>query len=125
MTTHPKQLDRPFENSTGVSTVNISKDESGQTFTNIVASAKANYNLPQIPTDRDLNYRLIVTEDDGMRITAASGDRIRRKTDLSIDGGYIDSVVVGSVLRLQAIKDGSVSQWVATRELGTWTVETS
>lgn len=125
MTTHPKQLDRPFENSTGVSTVNISKDESDQTFTNIVASAKANYNLTQIPTDRDLNYRFIVTEDDGMRITAASGDRIRRKTDLSIDGGYIDSVVVGSVLRLQAIKDGSVSQWVATRELGTWTVETS
>lgn len=94
--------------------------DSGNTYTNEGATEE-NYSV--LPTAAaGLRFTFIVQDSDGMRITASSGDTIRVGATVSISGGYIESLDIGSSISLIAI---NATEWMATAVMGTWDVETS
>lgn len=95
----------------------ITAHEGRTVFTNEGATAKNYHTLPTAVAGYDEEF--IVQDSDGMRITAASGDTIRIESSVSAPGGYIESTVVGSTIRLVSI---NATEWIATAKMGTWTV---
>nr|DAL05363.1 MAG TPA: hypothetical protein [Caudoviricetes sp.] len=98
----------------------LKESESGANgvFTNEGASAKVYINLPSAKPG--LVYEFAVVDADGLRIIAASGDTIRLFSDVTPAAGYVESIDIGSAIRLFAI---SFSGWIATPgSQGSWTV---
>lgn len=95
----------------------ITAHEGRTVFTNEGSTAKNYHTLPTAVAGYDEEF--IVQDSDGMRITAASGDTIRIESSVSAAGGYIESTVVGSTIRLVSI---NATEWIATAKMGTWTV---
>jgi hypothetical protein len=95
--------------------------QSGYFFTNEGTAILANCRLPAGST-ASLQYRFIVQNSNGFRITSQVGDSIRLGDTVTVDAGYIESTAVGSVVDLIAINN---SEWMALSVVGPWTVETS
>ncbi len=95
----------------------ITPDQSGATFTNTGAVAIAPFVLPAAAAG--LNYEFIVTDADGLRVTAASGDTIRVTISVSAAAGNIASTQIGATLKLRAV---DTTQWIATSINGDWTL---
>lgn len=106
-------------NSTAVaaSPYSIGVNESGKTYTNTGATARAYFNLPTPVAG--LNYSGIVTDTDGIRFVAPSGVTIRDGSTVSASGGYLESVAIGTSFRLESI---TATEYIVTSKNGTITV---
>lgn len=98
----------------------LAAGDSGNTYTNEGASAQIVFTLP--PAVANLVFAFIVNDDDGIRVTANTGDTIRLGATVSKAAGYIENAVIGSVIKLTAI---NATEWIAEYWVGTWTVETA
>ncbi len=67
-------------------------------------------------------FTFICNDGNGMRIVAAGGETIRLNGQVTVAAGYIETTVVGSVVKLICL-DGT--EWMAITIIGTWLVETS
>ena len=67
-------------------------------------------------------FTFIVNDGNGMRVVSAGGDTIRMNGQITIGGGYVESTVVGSVVKLICL---DTTEWMAITIIGTWVVETS
>lgn len=85
-------------------------------FTNEGAGAGVVFTLP--PAAAGLTYTFIVQDVDGITVDADAGDTIRIGSSVSTAGGTINSIVIGSVVKLVAI---NATEWIAESMLGTWT----
>lgn len=94
--------------------------ESGKTFTNEGAAAQIIHNLPTCAAGLECEF--IVSNANGIRAVADTGDTIAVGSLVSIAGGYIESATIGHVVRLKGI---NATEWVAVAVTGEWTVETS
>ncbi|MCY2930405.1 MAG: hypothetical protein NTV86_13075 [Planctomycetota bacterium] len=92
--------------------------ENGKILTNEGASARAYNTLPSAAAG--LAFDFIVSDADGMRITAVTGDTIRVGEGVSSSGGYIQNATIGSAIRLVAV---NATEWIAVSTVGTWTVD--
>ena len=72
--------------------------------------------------EADLEFTFICNDTDGIRITADTGDTIRMGGSITVAGGYIVSVIVGSTVKLICI---DATEWIAVAFAGTWDVETT
>ena len=73
--------------------------------------------------DVGLSNTFIVTDADGIRITACAGHTIRMAGgDVTKAGGHIESATLGSVVTL--LKVGA-TEWLAVSWYGNWIVETT
>jgi hypothetical protein len=92
----------------------------GKTFSNTGATVKVGFTLPVDAPAGPISF--VVTDADGMRITASAGKTIRLAGGgVSIAGGYVESTTIGSLLTLRR---AGVTEWVA-EWFGTWIVEDS
>lgn len=96
----------------------ITADQSGTWFTNEGADAEAEFTLP--PAAAGLSFGFVVQDDDGLSITAGSGDTIRVADEASEAAGFISNSAPGSSIRLLAIND---TEWVAVSVTGAWAVD--
>lgn len=96
---------------------NITASDVGKLFTNEGATAKAYLNLPE--ATEGYFYSFCIQDDDGMRITAASGDVICLYNLTTNSGGYVESASTKSSLTLVAINS---TEWIATSIIGYWTL---
>lgn len=92
--------------------------ENGKVLTNEGATARAYNALPAAVAG--LDFRFVVQDSDGMRITAAAGDTIRIAGSVSAAAGYIQNATIGSAIHLIAI---NATEWIAVSYVGTWTVD--
>lgn len=91
--------------------------DQGRTFTNEGATSIVVFTLPTAVAGQ--RYRFVVTDADGIRITAGAGDTIRRTTSVTAAAGSIESTAIGSVVELLAV---DATQWIALDGgIGTWT----
>lgn len=97
----------------------ITEDQSGSFFTNEGSAAKSYLNLPR--AKQDLIFDFVVSDSDGMRIVAESGNTIRMYSDVTPAEGYVESTDIGSTLRIKAIND---TEWVVVSSSGLWTPST-
>ncbi len=67
-------------------------------------------------------FTFICNDANGMRVLAASGDTIRLNGQVTISAGYVETTVVGSVVKLICL---DTTEWMAITIIGTWVVETS
>jgi hypothetical protein len=90
---------------------------SGATYYNTGATAITPYVLSSaVPS---IEYKFIVTDADGIRVTANTGETIRDVGTVSATGGKIESTTVGSTLHIRAM---SATEWYVVGKTGTWTV---
>jgi hypothetical protein len=90
---------------------------SGTTYYNTGATAIVPYVLSSaVP---GIDYSFIVSDGDGVRVTAAAGQTIRDGATVSASGGKIESTAVGSCLHIRAL---STTEWFVISKTGTWTV---
>lgn len=97
----------------------ILDSQSGSFFTNEGATEQVYLDLPA--AKQYLVFDFIVSDSDGVRITAGSGDTIRLYSDVTPAAGYIESTDIGSTLRIKAIND---TEWVVVSSSGQWTPST-
>lgn len=94
----------------------------GATYVNDGASVKVGFTTANT-ANTGLANAFIVTDADGIRITACAGHTIRMAGgDVTKAGGYIESTTIGSGVSL--LKTGATS-WLAVTWYGNWTVEVS
>ena len=98
-------------------TVGVTAAQTGLTFANDGASALVTFTLPTAAAG--LRYTFVVTDADGLKALAASGDTIRLGASVSGAAGFATSTTIGDVLTLVAVND---TEWIATAYAGTWTV---
>lgn len=98
----------------------LTADDVGVILTNTGAVALAYHNLPAAVAGA--HYHAYVDVAAGMRFVAHGTDTIRNGGTISIAGGYVESVTVGSWLELVCIDAG---RWIARPEAPDWAVETS
>jgi hypothetical protein len=105
----------PIDNQTGSYTIPASS--SGTTYTNTGATALVSLTLPSAVAG--LTYTFIISDTDGIRINANTGDTIRLDASIvSTSGGYVESTSLAGSVVLRAI---STSQWMAVGAYqGTW-----
>lgn len=95
--------------------------ESGSFVDNSGASAKAAVTLPSAAAG--LRYVFRVTDTDGLRIVANTGDDIRIGELTSATAGYFESVRIGSAVELVAI---DATTWQAIDGvIGTWRADST
>lgn len=105
-------------NTAGVGSPNIiAVSEKGKVFTNTGASALNYHTLPTAAAG--YTFTFIVTDTDGIVVTAASGDDISVNGILSSTAGTVTSTTLGSSITLVAI---DATTWTAISLIGTWTV---
>lgn len=92
--------------------------ESGTTFNNTGAAAQNYHQLPAAAAG--LHYRWVVTDADGIRVTAVGDDTIRQGATVSGAAGFIQCSTIGCVLDLES-QDGT--QWFVTSVMLTWTID--
>lgn len=108
-------LNKVFVSAKSSTPYTVLTTESNAHFTNEGAAAKIVFNLPTAAAN--LKYTFIVQDADGIDITAATGDTIRRDTSVTATGGTITSTSIGSTITLVAI---NATEWIATEIVGTW-----
>lgn len=86
-------------------------------FGNIAAASKNSYTLTASP-GAGVEHDFIVLDVDGVRVTANTGDTIRVLDKVTAPAGYLESVTIGSTLKLLSIDN---STWIATSIHGAWT----
>jgi hypothetical protein len=95
---------------------------SGQTWTNTGAVAGAtgtiavSFTLPDAPAVGDL-VSFVVTDTDGLKVVANTGDTITTEAQVTAAAGYLASTRLGSRLTLRA---ESATSWYAVDVSGTW-----
>jgi hypothetical protein len=94
----------------------LTTNDSGGTFTNEGTPAKHVFTLPTAAAG--LNFKFIVQDADGLRVTANTGDTIRLAGTVSASAGFTEATTIGNVVRLEAINN---TEWIATTIVGTWT----
>lgn len=104
---------------TSGSPLNLGYVDSGTTVTNIFSSEKVYVNLPPASSGTGMNFTFHAYSSNGINIQADTNDFIRIDSMVSTEGGYADTVVAGSVVKIMNISD---YQWVAVSLIGTWTV---
>lgn len=87
-------------------------------YTNVGASAEVGCRLNSATVGD--SYEFVVSDADGLRITAGASDRIRDVGTLSALGGYIRSSTLGSTLTLTCVQ---ANVWVVSAKNGTWTID--
>lgn len=87
----------------------------GRLFTNEGASAQVILTLPS--ASMGLTYSFAVHAAFNLRVLAAAGDIIRIAGNVGTAGGFTESAVVGSVIRLTAL---NAVDWFAELVTGTW-----
>ena len=92
-------------------------EESGKVFTNEGATSQVTMTLPSAAAG--VEFTFVVQDNDGITITASSGDTIRVAGSVSIAGGTAASTTIGDTLSLLAINN---TEWVAVSSHGTWTI---
>lgn len=95
----------------------LTGDNSGNTFTNVGATGLVSYVLPSAVLGLTLTF--IVTDADGIRLTAVSGDEIRLGTTLTSTNRRAESTELGASITIVAI---NATTWVATNYIGIWTL---
>lgn len=108
----------PIPNGSG-SPYEITAIQTGSYFTNEGASAKAYLTLPE--ASQGIIFNFIVSDSDGMRISAQTGDTIRIYSDVAPSGGYIECTDIGSTVSIKAI---NAIEWIVVSSSGTWTPST-
>lgn len=99
---------------------NVADAESGKLFNNTGAGAEVPFTLPTAVAG--LTYTFVVSDADGIKVTAAAGDTIRLGTTVSKAAGYVSAAAIGSTLKITAI---NATEWIAEYWVGEWTVETA
>lgn len=84
--------------------------------TNEGATAKVSHTLPTAAAGGIFSF--LVQDSDGIRINAAAGDTIRVRTKVTSVAGFIESVTLGSIVKLVAI---NATEWFAMEIGGNWT----
>jgi hypothetical protein len=107
-------LSQSFVSVEATTPVSVAVADSGTVFTNEWATEKIVFNLPTAAAN--LIYTFVVQDDDGIDVTANTGDTIRIAADVTSTAGTITSTTIGSVVTLVAIND---TEWVATQVV--WT----
>lgn len=107
-------LSQSFVSVEATTPVSVAVADSGTVFTNEWATEKIVFNLPTAAAN--LIYTFVVQDDDGIDVTANTGDTIRIAADVTSTAGTITSTTIGSVITLVAIND---TEWVATQVV--WT----
>lgn len=106
-------------NTAGSGSPNIlTTQESRTCLTNEGATAQNYHTLPTAVAG--LDFEFACQDSDGIRIIANTGDTIRDVGTVSASAGYIQSTVVGSVVRLKAINS---VEWFVFYKQGTWTID--
>ncbi len=96
----------------------ISAESSGRVYTNKGASAQTDYTLPAAAAGLEFEFVNFVAQ--AIQVTAATGDKIRDGTTLSVSGGEIQSAAaLGATVRLVCTDD---EVWQVMSKTGTWTV---
>lgn len=95
----------------------ITASESNTVFTNEGATALNYHTLPTAVAG--LTYTFYVSDSDGIRITANTGDIIKINGVASATAGYAECLAIGGSITLTAI---NATDWVATSVIGTWTL---
>jgi hypothetical protein len=95
----------------------LSAASSGRLMTNTGASARSDFTLPAAA--EGLRYGFYVSDADGIRVIAGTGDVIQVAASTSAAAGRVDNATIGSMIWLVAI-DATV--WAAESTVGTWTV---
>lgn len=86
----------------------LTAEESLSTFTNKGTSVLNYHTLPA--AQAGVRYTFVCDDSNGIRITAAAGDRIRMGAAVSALGGFVESQFFGAYVTLLATDD---AQWVA------------
>ena len=103
-------------NTAGVGSPNIIlASETGKVFTNKGATALNYHTLPTAALG--LNFTFVVMDNDGLTITANTGDIISINGIDSSSAGTATSSNIGSVVTLVAV---DTTSWVAISSLGSW-----
>jgi len=93
--------------------------ETNKVICNEATLGEKNYhNLPAAVAG--LTYTFIVRDANGLRVTAAAGDKIRLGATITKAAGYVESIELGASITLVAT---DTSDWIATSVVGTWAVE--
>ena len=92
-------------------TVLINEDTLGETNYHTLPSAAAG-----------MVFTFMCNHTDGIRVTAAAGDKIQMNGLTSKVAGYAESTIAGSVVRLICV---DTTEWIADTIIGTWDLETS
>jgi hypothetical protein len=67
-------------------------------------------------------YEFAVVDSDGIRVRASGSNFIRFGNNTSITGGYVQSFIAGSTLKLVGIDS---NMWMVYSSLGTWDTQTT
>lgn len=92
--------------------------ESRTLLTNEGATAQNYHTLPTAVAG--LDFEFICQDSDGIRVVASTGDTIRLGGAVSATAGYVESIMIGSVVRLKAI---NATEWIAVYKDGLWNVD--
>lgn len=107
----------PGADLTSTTNVVLTSEESGNVYRNDGATSLVTYTLPG--AEEGLEFTFLVSDTDGIRIQAATGDFIlSAESGASTSGGYTGSTTAYAAMRLRAINSSS---WYAVAETGTWT----
>lgn len=93
----------------------ITAAQSGSVFTNEGTTGLNYHTLPTAAAR--LTYTFLITDADGMHITANTDDTIRLGADVTPAAGFIESTTPGDFIILTAVND---TEWFATSSRGTW-----
>lgn len=94
--------------------------ESRSLYTNVGATARVHLLLDNAYAGLGIEYEFVCLDADGIRIKCGIYDTIRDLATVSAAGGYIQSSVVGSTLKLKAV---TADLWLVVSKTGTWTID--
>jgi len=95
----------------------LTNKENAAIYSNEGATAIVAFILPTAVAG--YKFRFIVSDADGIRVTAAAGDTIRDGATVSAVAGKIESTAIGSAIELISI---NATEWFVTSKVGTWAV---
>lgn len=93
----------------------LTEDLSWIIYTNEGATSEVVFTLPA--AKQGIIFGFVVQDVDGLQLTAAAGDTIQFKGNVSGAGGKIDSATIGDCMLLVCI---NATEWVVLAVSGTW-----
>ena len=97
--------------------VTLTANDSGKAYTDEGSSAQIEFTLPTAVSG--LEFTFLIQSVNGIKVIAASGDKIRIAGTESAVAGNIAATTIGNVAKLKAIND---TEWFAVSTQGTWTI---